>query len=135
MLMIGTTLKTDNIIFWLASDSTPFQYVRSLLALVILILIFTNPPRRAWLRASTGLVAVVVGVWAVESALAYTMYISDAVCFLAASLAIMVAVVERETAPHPAARKNVLLHRNSFPAFAAFALELSAHRTPRRSPR
>lgn len=116
LLTVGTAMKLDNVLFWLASDSTAYQYIRLLLALVVLILFSTNPPRRAWLRVSTGLVAAAVGAWTINLTFAYAMNISDTICFLATSIAIAVAVLERETATY----KNPLLQRNSLPNFNNF---------------
>ena len=96
LLMVGTTLRLDNVLFWLASDSALYQYIRILLAFIVLALLTTNPPRHALLRLSTGFVAAAIGVWTINSTLAYTMSISDTICFLATSIAISVAVLERE---------------------------------------
>ena len=107
LLIVGTTLRLDNVLFWLASDSVPYQYVRILLAFVVLALLATNPPRHALFRLSTSVVAATVGVWTVNSTVAYTMSISDTVCFLATSIAISVAVLEREAATHSIGKNSL----------------------------
>jgi hypothetical protein len=113
LLMVGTTMKLDNIFFWLASDSMLYQCIRLALAVVVLALLFTNPPRRIWLQLVTGLFAIGVGGWVVQSTIVYSMHISDAICFLATSITIAVALLERGTVSRPAYRGS-FERRNSF---------------------
>lgn len=95
-LLAGTIGTPDNALFWFASSSLAFQLVRGVLSVVLIVQIFTQPPRHIWFRLSAGLLAVGVTVWAIQSSYSFTMPILDTFAFLAASVAIGVTALERK---------------------------------------
>jgi len=82
--------------FWLASGTTMYQHIREVLMLVLILQLVTQPPRHVWLRLLSGAIAGAVGVWSVEAIFAGNMLFLDSLCFMAASLAIMVTALERK---------------------------------------
>ncbi|HUD10745.1 MAG TPA: hypothetical protein VMR28_03690, partial [Candidatus Saccharimonadales bacterium] len=50
ILSIGTFLFPQNPDFWLASGASMYQYIRGLLALIVVLQLTTRPPRHVWLR-------------------------------------------------------------------------------------
>jgi hypothetical protein len=76
-----------------------YQYVRELLALVLMLQLITRPPRHVWFRIIAGAIALSVGIWTVEATYSYHMMFLDALCFMSASLAIGVTALERKANP------------------------------------
>ena len=97
LLSLGTFLKLENVIFWLASDAAPYQYIRLFLALILVSLLFTAPPRHLWFRLFIGTVALTISAWAIQSSFSYSMQLVDTLCFLSASLAIAAGTFEPRT--------------------------------------
>lgn len=95
VLGIGTAMRPNNAAFWLASSIHSFQYVRTILGMVLLIQLSTHPPRHLLFRLIAGTLAAAVGIWAVQQTYAYHMEILDTLAFMSASLAVFVAALER----------------------------------------
>jgi len=96
ILLFATSLFPQNPDFWLASGGSTYQYIRGLLALVVMLQLTTRPPRHVWLRIVSGAIALVVGVWAIEATYSDHMLILDTLCFVSASVAIGVTALERK---------------------------------------
>lgn len=95
---VGAAFFPNNSLFWLASTTRDYQYVRIILAIVLTIQLVTRPPRHVWFRIIAGTASVGVMVWTVQQSYAYQMQAMDTVVFFAAALAIFVAAVERRVA-------------------------------------
>jgi hypothetical protein len=96
ILSLGTVMAPQSSAFWLASGTTMYQHIREVLMLVLILQLVTQPPRHVWLRLLSGAIAGAVGVWSVEAIFAGNMLFLDSLCFMAASLAIMVTALERK---------------------------------------
>jgi hypothetical protein len=96
ILFFGTSLLPQNPDFWLASGGSMYQYMRGLLALVVVLQLTTRPPRHVWLRLVSGVIALAVGIWTIEATYSDHMLILDTLCFISASVAIGVTALERK---------------------------------------
>lgn len=79
---------------WLASVSFSYQLIRIVLSMILLVQIFTHPPRHLVFRFVAGLIAIMVGGWAIGSTYGYQMQLADTLAFLIASLAIGITSLE-----------------------------------------
>jgi hypothetical protein len=81
LLLCGMYLPNAPLM-WVASTALNYAYIRIGLLLVLLGLLFTNPPRALYFRAALGLVALILGVTTVYMLFTYQMYVVDVVVFL-----------------------------------------------------
>ena len=63
-LIAGTTKYPNQAMFWLASGSSTYQYIREILAGILITQIITRPPRKIWFRLLAGSLAVSIAAWA-----------------------------------------------------------------------
>ena len=94
IIIVGTILYPQNPAFWLTSGFSTYQYIREALAGVLIVQLIAQPPRHIWLRVFSGVLAIGVGIWAIEATYAYHMLLVDTLCFLGAALAIGAAALE-----------------------------------------
>lgn len=83
--------------FWLASPANYIQYIRIILAGILILQLVTNPPRRIWLRLVTGTVAGLVGMWTIQQTFNGSLQFLDILAFLSTSLAVLTTALERTT--------------------------------------
>lgn len=105
ILSLGTAFLSNNTIFWLASGSPVYQYVREILAAILFIQIITHPPRHIVFRALAGVVAILIGGWALAATYNGTMPFLDTLSLLASASAIGVTALE--VRPENVKRLNV----------------------------
>lgn len=98
-LGIGTAREPNNAMFWLASGSVAYQWVRGILSFLLFVQFVTDPPRKLWFRVLAGTVASVVGVWAMVATYSFRMQGLDTLAFLSTSLAVLVTALERTKVP------------------------------------
>ncbi len=94
---VGAAFFGDSPLFWLVNDSNVYQAIRGLLASFMFLLLVTRPPRHIVFRVLSGMVGLVIVVWAIKSTLTNAMPILDSLCMLASALAIWVAALEVDT--------------------------------------
>jgi hypothetical protein len=110
VLAVGTSVAPNSQIFILASNSAAFDYIREGLAAILLVQLVTKPPRHVIFRLLTGSIALVVGGWAVLSALNGTMPVLDVLSIASAATAIGVTTLEvRQVEKSPRKNNNPLL--------------------------
>lgn len=86
LLLTGSIVFPDHASMWLASTSLSINIVRVLMIAVLLVLLFTNPPRSYTLRAMFGMAAGVVFTVFFGMLANSTMYILDMMVFAQASV-------------------------------------------------
>ena len=96
-LTVLTTINPNASAVWLASPAQSFDILRSSVMFVLLILMFTNPPRNVLLRTVVGVAATSFIGWSAYMTYNNSMLILDGIIFLAAGIASLVAVLEFET--------------------------------------
>jgi hypothetical protein len=96
-LTVLSTINPDASAVWLASPAQAFDVLRSSVMFVLLVLMFTNPPRNVVLRTVVGIAATSFIGWSAYLTYNNTMQILDGIVFLAAGIASLVAVLEFET--------------------------------------
>lgn len=96
-LTILSTINPDASAVWLASPAQSFDILRSSVMAVLLVLMFTNPPRNATLRLMVGFAAIVLTGWSGFAAYEGAIQILDALVFLAAGITSLIAVLEFES--------------------------------------
>ncbi len=94
ILALGTAFLHNNTIFWLASGSPVYQYVREILATVLFVQLITHPPRHIVFRLLAGLTAMLVGGWALAATYNGSMPFLDTLSLLASASAIGVTALE-----------------------------------------
>jgi hypothetical protein len=95
ILGIGTATMPNDPMFWLASSANHIQYVRTILAGMLMLQLITNPPRSIRLRVLTGTIAAIVGVWTIQQTLNGNLQFLDILAFLSTSLAVFITALER----------------------------------------
>lgn len=95
-LTVVSTIDPNLSAIWLASSSQSFDLIRSSLMFVLLVLIFTNPPRNVLLRAVIGVASAVFIGWSGYMAYQNVIQVLDGLIFLAAGIASLIAVLEFE---------------------------------------
>lgn len=93
----GAIVDPQSPLFWVASSSVTYEYIRLAIIGALAILLFTRPPRRTWARGLTGLIAAVTVVWAIQQTYSYHMLPLDALSIVGASIAIIVTILEADT--------------------------------------
>lgn len=93
-ISIGTLMFDQNPIFWLASVAPAYQYLRELLAFVLVMQLTTSPPRHMWFRIISGAIAIALAIWSVRETYNSQIQLLDSLSFLAASVAIGVSALD-----------------------------------------
>jgi hypothetical protein len=94
VLVVGTTLFPNNSMFWLATGESTYQYIRGILAFLLLTLLLTRPPRNIAFRVISGLFSVGVGMWTLEATYSNHMMFLDSLSLLAAAFSIAITTLE-----------------------------------------
>ena len=94
ILILGKALVPNSEILLLASGSGIYQHVRELVASIVFLQFISPPPRHIVFRVLSGIVALSVGSWAIESTLNGLMPFLDTFSLLASASAISVAALE-----------------------------------------
>lgn len=95
-LTIVSTIDPNASAVWLASSEQSFDMLRSGVMFVLLILMFTNPPRNIALRAIIGLSAAVLIGWSGYMTYQGMFQMLDGLVLLAAGIASLIAILEFE---------------------------------------
>lgn len=95
-LTVVSTINPNASAVWLASSDQSFDILRTSVMFVLLLLMFTNPPRNLALRAIVGLSAVALIGWSGFMTYQNSFQILDGFVLLAAGIASLLAVLEFE---------------------------------------
>lgn len=109
VLIIGTTFFSQNPVFWLATGGAVYQHAREALAAVLLLQLFTRPPRHLIFRIVSGLLAIAVAGWTLGATYNNQMLFLDSMSFLAASFGIALTALELRPASKPENKVGHLL--------------------------
>lgn len=80
-LIVGTYVFPTSMIMWFASLSIPYTVFRFLMVGLLLAVLFTEPPRRAAVRALMGGLAVLLVAWGVALSVGDSMHMLDIIIF------------------------------------------------------
>jgi hypothetical protein len=95
-ITVVSTINPDASAIWLASSAQSFDILRSSVMVMLLVLMFTNPPRNVVLRAVIGVAALTFIGWSGYMTYQNSMMLLDGIVFLAAGIASLIAVLEFE---------------------------------------
>jgi len=105
ILAVGTSLAPNNSMFWLANGDVAYQIVRMILSAMLLLQIFTEPPRQLYFRIMSGVAALAITVWALQLTYINHMLLLDSFSILAASIA--TGLTALELSPSPSVKTSV----------------------------
>jgi hypothetical protein len=95
-LLIATWLDPMSPLLWVASSSMWFTVMRIAMLGVLLLLLFTNPPRKLWLRLISMGLGVVMTVGSVLLVTQYQLNFLDAVVMLEVGVICLIEALEAE---------------------------------------
>lgn len=107
-LTVLSTINPNASAVWLASPAQSFDILRVAVMTVLLVLMFTNPPRNVILRTAIGISAIALTGWSGFMAYEGAIQILDGMILLAAGVASLIAVLEFE--PEDAFAKPIVSH-------------------------
>jgi hypothetical protein len=107
-LTVISTINPDASVVWLASPAQSFDILLSGVMVVLLVLMFTNPPRNVLLRTIVGISAIALTGWSGYMAYEGAIQILDGLILLAAGITSLIAVLEFE--PEDAFAKPIVSH-------------------------
>lgn len=105
----GSHYTPDGSFFWLASSDLGAQALRIFLAMIVLVQLFTDPPRHLAVRALTGVVALTTALWALHVSTFMNTPIFDTVVLLQTAVALAIAALERPV-DLPQVARSIPLH-------------------------
>lgn len=80
---------------WLASTSVGYIIIRFIMAVALVGLIVTNPPRKVWFRALLGIISGGLAIWAVVGLYTRSIMLVDFLIFMQVSIAFALSALER----------------------------------------
>lgn len=107
-LTVLSTIDPNSSAVWLASPSQSFDILRSGVMVMLLVLMFTNPPRNVVLRTIIGISAIALTFWSGYMAYESVIQLLDGLVLLAAGLTSLIAVLEFE--PEDGFSKPIVSH-------------------------
>ena len=93
-LMFGSVLFPHNLLMELAGTSVTVNFFRGVVAVILLAVLFTSPPRRWALRAGMGIFAITLMVIGVMTSFGNSMHLLDAILYLQLSCALGMEALE-----------------------------------------
>lgn len=94
-LLLGGLYYPDSLLMSLINTSDPYFYIRGVIAVLLLSLLVTKPPRSRLLRTVIGAWSIVLGFVSIQSLFNYQLALFDALVFL--EVAVIFAVEALET--------------------------------------
>lgn len=95
MMSVGAITQPQNTVFWLASVTQSYQYVREILIAILVIQFVTRPPRLVWFRLLSGGISTITVLWVIQQTISYQMQLFDTLALTSASIAIIITSLER----------------------------------------
>lgn len=94
LLVFGLVAPTSPVM-WLATTTPAFAVLRGVLMFTILLLLVTEPPRNAYLRAFVGIISTTLIVWSLSAGYQNHLPIVDALILLSTGISSAITVLER----------------------------------------
>lgn len=95
IVALGVLITPNSSMFWLASDSGFYQFMRLAVAAVLLIQLMTQPPRQVRFRLAAAALGLFTALWAAQQFYNDLMQPLDLLAFLGAALTIVETSLER----------------------------------------
>ncbi len=93
-LLVGAIFFPTNPIMWLGSTSADFVTVRAILIVLLIILLFTDPPRNILLRVVLGLSSIALLSWVSLEIYTYSILVLDVGIFMLAGIILAIEALE-----------------------------------------
>jgi hypothetical protein len=93
-LIAGTFLFPTSPIMWLAGTSVAYTIFRVIMAGMLLIVLFTTPPRKLFVLLAMGVMAMVLAGWGIELMLQGSYKLLDMIMFVELGIAFGLAALE-----------------------------------------
>lgn len=94
ILSLGTLIMPNAPAFWLATHTATYLGIRLALAVILLSLILTDPPRNLLLRTVALMLGTAIGGWALMTTYDNHMMFLDSLSLLSAAIAITITALE-----------------------------------------
>lgn len=95
-LMVMSSVAPNASAVWLAASTDSYNFLRAGTMVMLLVLVFTNPPRDPVLRSIIGVISVALIAGTANATYEGTMLILDGLVFMSAGIASLIAVLEYE---------------------------------------
>lgn len=116
LLMVGTVFYPNFYVFWLASSSMKYQYLRAILSTILLIQLMGESYLHRLTRFIFGLAGIGFMAWVIFSSIYGQMALLDGLSLLAAAVAFEIEVLESSVKENYIRIFDRLRQRNSEPA-------------------
>lgn len=93
-LLAGTYLFPSSPVMWLAGTTIAYTIFRLIMAEMLLLVLFTKPPRKWYIRAAMGVMSVALVLWGVALMVQGSYKLLDMVLFIELGLAFGLAALE-----------------------------------------
>ncbi len=93
-LLIGTYLFPADVVMWFASTAPSFTLVRTSMALILLVVLFTTPPRSLRVRLLMGFASVAFTGAGLAVSLSDSLHILDIILFFQLGIALGIEALE-----------------------------------------
>lgn len=93
-LIVGTYAFPNNPIMWLAGTTLPYVIFRVIIAIALIAVLVTNPPRKLYMRWLMGLIAIALASTGVAIGASDSVQILDMVLFLELGVAFGIEALE-----------------------------------------
>jgi len=111
LLLILSTVSPDAPAIWLAATTSEYYFIRVPLMIILLVLLFTHPPRNIYFRQFVTIAAIIVGGWSLTATYQNKMMFLDSLSILAASISMLLAVLEYEPQrQEKSVRRRIIVH-------------------------
>ncbi len=102
LLFIGGLYFPNDPVMWIASTTTQYESLRGVLIALLLVLLFSHPPRALLFRWFIGALAAGLLLATISSLLSYSMKLLDAVVFVEIAIIFGIEALEEKTVHLPA---------------------------------
>jgi len=99
ILLVFGLAAPDSPVMWLASTSTTFAAIRTVLMIILIWLIVTEPPRNVYLRLLTGAASGLLVIWGLNAFYSNQLQLVDFLSLMPAAIAAGIDVLETDLQP------------------------------------
>jgi hypothetical protein len=110
-LIVGSIFSPDSLMVSLAGTDMTSSMLRIGVGVLLLVLLFTNPPRSYALRSVLGAGAIVLAIVSVQMLLSYRLYLLDAIVFLEVAILFGIEALEVRSRSIPVRHKETKAHK------------------------
>lgn len=104
-LGFGTYLLPNEPVFWMATNSETYHFIRIGLAAILVAQLATKPPRQQWFRVMSGAAVALMGLWGITEIYAFQMMLLDMAVLTGTGLVVLASALETtkiiDTIPEP----------------------------------